>query len=155
MGPMDERSERLRSDDDVDEILKLALRKQSGGDGYLRERLQAAADELGIPDTALAEAEEEYHAQKIDQQEFTEFKNRQRREFRQHLFSYFIVNTMLVAINFFTSQTVSWAIWPILGWGIGLGFHAWGALNSDSETFHEEFESFRRKKNRRHDQRPE
>jgi hypothetical protein len=54
-----------------------------------------------------------------------------------------------VAINLMTAGTVDWAIWPILGWGVGLAFHAWGSLNTGSETFQEEFEDFRRRKNRR------
>lgn len=152
MKSMDERlegAEKLKSDDDVDEILKLALRLQTGDDEDLRARLIAAADELGISDTALAEAEEKYLKEQADEKEFREFKSRQRREFREHLFSYLIVNTMLVAINYITAQTINWAIWSILGWGIGLAFHAWNALNSDSESFQEEYEAFHRKKERR------
>ena len=146
-------NEHLTSDEDVDEILKLALRKQGFGDDDLRARLLASADELGISDTALAEAEKEYVRKKSDQQEFSEFKYRQKREFGQHMLSYFTTNAMLVAINIFTSGSVTWAVWPILGWGIGLVFHAWGALNSGSESFQEEYEAFRRKKERHREDR--
>ena len=149
MTSMDEKQAKLTSDEDVDEILKLALRKQGVGDEDLRARLLASAEELGISESALAQAEEEYLANRADQQEFAEFKYRQKREFGQHFLSYLVTNAMLVAINIFTSGSVTWAVWPILGWGIGLVFHAWGALNSDSESFQEEFEAFRRKKQRR------
>ncbi|MCH7945548.1 MAG: 2TM domain-containing protein, partial [Armatimonadetes bacterium] len=57
-------------------------------------------------------------------------------------------------INLFTSGKLTWAVWPILGWGIGLAFHAWAALNSDSESFQEEFEQFRRKQARKNENRP-
>jgi hypothetical protein len=40
-------------------------------------------------------------------------------------------------------------VWPILGWGIGLAFHAWGSLNSASESFQSEFAAFRKKRARR------
>lgn len=152
---MAEETERLASDEDVDEILKLALRRQDGSDGDLRSRLADAAQELGISDQALRDAEEEYLREKADTQEFLEFKSRRRRELREHVFAYVIVNAMLVAINLFTtSGRLTWAVWPILGWGIGVAFHAWSALNSDSEGFQEEFEQFRSKRARNDGNRP-
>ena len=154
MEPMAEEIERLASDDDIDEILKLALRRQDGSGGDLRSRLNVAAQELGISDQDLEEAEAEYLKNKADTQEFLEFKNRRRRELREHVFSYLIVNAMLVAVNWISSAKITWAVWPILGWGIGLAFHAWAALNSDSESFQEEFEQFRRKQARKNENRP-
>ncbi len=44
--------------------------------------------------------------------------------FRSHLMAYVLVNAALVAINLLTSRDYFWAIWPMLGWGIGLGAHA-------------------------------
>lgn len=31
---------------------------------------------------------------------------------------------MLFAINFFSSFEYKWFVWPLLGWGVGLAFHA-------------------------------
>jgi len=44
--------------------------------------------------------------------------------FRSHLIAYVIVNAGLVAINLITFSGYFWAIWPIIGWGIGLAAHA-------------------------------
>ena len=44
--------------------------------------------------------------------------------FRSHLMAYVIVNAGLVAINLLTSPGYFWAIWPIIGWGVGLAAHA-------------------------------
>ena len=44
--------------------------------------------------------------------------------FRSHLMAYLLVNTGLVAINLFeTPHGYFWAIWPIVGWGLGLAAH--------------------------------
>jgi transcriptional regulator with XRE-family HTH domain len=40
-----------------------------------------------------------------------------------HLTQYVIVNTLLIAINLLTFHRYFWAIWPLLGWGIGLLNH--------------------------------
>lgn len=45
-------------------------------------------------------------------------------EFRQHLTSYVVVNGFLVALWAITSRGYFWPVWPILGWGVGLTFHA-------------------------------
>ena len=45
--------------------------------------------------------------------------------FRSHMMAYVVVNAGLVAIYVMTSfGDYFWPIWPMLGWGIGLGTHA-------------------------------
>ncbi|MDO5697129.1 MAG: 2TM domain-containing protein [Dermatophilus congolensis] len=47
-----------------------------------------------------------------------------RREFSQHLASYAVIMTMLVVIWAVTGASYFWPMWPMLGWGIGIAFHA-------------------------------
>ncbi len=49
---------------------------------------------------------------------------RKEKKFRKHLISYAVINVFLVAINLLTSPEYLWAIWPILGWGVGLIMNA-------------------------------
>lgn len=44
--------------------------------------------------------------------------------FYRHLMIYAAVNIGLLAINLITSPDTLWFYWPLLGWGIGLSFHA-------------------------------
>jgi hypothetical protein len=46
-----------------------------------------------------------------------------KRGFRHHLRTYVLVNLLLVGIWAVTGAEYFWPIWPILGWGIGIGFH--------------------------------
>ena len=45
--------------------------------------------------------------------------------FRSHLMAYVVVNAGLIAIYLMTSDLGDyfWPIWPMLGWGIGIGAH--------------------------------
>ena len=69
--------------------------------------------------------------------------------FRSHLVAYVIVNAGLTAIYIMTSfGHYFWPIWPMLGWGIGLGAHA-SAVYMDGEglrdrMIQEELEKLRR-----------
>jgi hypothetical protein len=50
---------------------------------------------------------------------------RKRREFLQHVFVYVVVNLVLTVIWLATTPGgFYWPIFPLLGWGIGLTFHA-------------------------------
>ncbi len=41
-----------------------------------------------------------------------------------HLGVYVVVNMLLLIINLSTSSSYLWFKWPLLGWGIGVVFHA-------------------------------
>ena len=49
------------------------------------------------------------------------------RGFYIHCFVYVIVGLLLVLINVLTGDKM-WAQWPIIGWGIGVLGHAYGAF---------------------------
>ena len=48
-----------------------------------------------------------------------------KRVFRSHVVTYLAVNTMLVVIWAVSGAAYFWPIWPILGWGVAVGLHAW------------------------------
>jgi adenylate cyclase len=48
-----------------------------------------------------------------------------KRAFGRHAGIYCAVNLLLIAIWAITSREYFWPIWPILGWGVGLGFSYW------------------------------
>ncbi|MEI7769574.1 MAG: 2TM domain-containing protein [Chloroflexales bacterium] len=47
---------------------------------------------------------------------------RQLRAFYIHLVVYVLVNALLIILSL--ANGGGWSIWPLLGWGIGLGAHA-------------------------------
>ena len=50
-----------------------------------------------------------------------------KREFKNHLAVYLIVNALLVVIWAMSGAGYFWPIWSIAGWGVGLAFNAWSA----------------------------
>ena len=48
--------------------------------------------------------------------------------FYTHLAVYVGVNILLIIINLLTSTQELWFKWPLIGWGIGVCFHALGVF---------------------------
>ena len=44
-------------------------------------------------------------------------------DFYRHLLVYVLVNTGIMAFDYFDNNKIDWAIFPLLGWGIGLLSH--------------------------------
>lgn len=129
------------SEQEAEEILRLASR--STGEGISRERLLRMAEELGIPPEAVAAATDTVLTQRTELAERREFVAAQRRSFFNHLMSYIIVNLGLVAINVVTQHRITWAIWSILGWGIGVAMQASQTFFPGSEGHEQEFQKWR------------
>jgi 2TM domain len=50
---------------------------------------------------------------------------RAKRAFGLHATVYVTVNLLLIAVWALTGRGYFWPIWPVLGWGVGLGVHYW------------------------------
>ena len=50
---------------------------------------------------------------------------RKKRDFRSHVVAYVLVNSLLIVIWAVTGAGFFWPVFPLLGWGIGVGFNAW------------------------------
>lgn len=151
---------KLKSDEDVEAILRLAIQKASPTDDALRDRLKSAADELGITPEQLAAAEEEFRAQKSrevaqqqavleEEAEWKLFRREQLHELYGHMGVYLAVNLGLLSMDFFQNGRLDWSLFPLFGWGIGVLIHIVSTLAAHSSDNQDEFHKWRRKQRRR------
>ena len=106
---------------DVQQILALAM---GPADVSSEAQLQEMAAELSIDDVALQHAIKTWRVQ----QRLHRAKQLRRSHFYRHrLLPYVAVNLLLIGINVATVGTVTWAIYPLLGWGVGLLLNLEGA----------------------------
>lgn len=72
----------------------------------------------------VSELDAELRAQALRQLE-------KKRAFRVHLGVYLVINALIWLgwgiVFAYTGFSFPWAVFPLVGWGIGLGFHAWDA----------------------------
>lgn len=55
---------------------------------------------------------------------FNKKRNKKLKGFFSNFASWLIMSTFFIILNSLTYSGHWWAIWPILGWGIGVAFHA-------------------------------
>ncbi len=118
---MNEISSKHYSKDDVDRIIRRAL-KLKKTDTINHQELIDTAKEFGIDpqtlETAIEEEIKEFEKESIRKKRLLRRKTR----FHRHLWSYVIVIGALLIVNVVTPGPW-WFQWPALGWGIGLAFN--------------------------------
>lgn len=107
------------SAEDVQEILSAASALEPQAD-FSGEQLQEMAAELGIAPEVLWEAEKNWQEQRRHQAKQDLARRKWRRQFRQHLLVYGVVNAGLIALDVSIGGTLTWAHYPLLGWGLGV-----------------------------------
>ena len=130
--------------EDVQQILQIALTRKQEGE-FSREQLLEMASELGISSNILETTEQKWLAQQEEEGSRYTFNTFRRRAFWTHFVSFLAVNLFLIILNLITSPSYFWAIFPVLGWGLGLFFHWWSVYQSKSEDYEIAFQSWRAK----------
>ena len=101
------------SSEDIQQILAIALERASSAPVPLQE----IAAELSIDEATLRYAEDVWQEQRAKAKAK---EQRQQQFYRQSLLPYVVVNVFLVGLNIAIAGSLTWAIYPLLGWGAGL-----------------------------------
>ncbi|MEH1833262.1 MAG: 2TM domain-containing protein [Nostoc sp.] len=128
--------------EDVQKILQIALTRKQEGE-FSREQLVEMASELGISSNILETTEHKWLAQQEEERSRHTFNTFRRRDFWGHFVSFIAVNLFLILLNLITSPSYFWAIFPVLGWGLGLFFHWWSVYQSKTEDYEIAFQKWR------------
>nr|CAA9212016.1 hypothetical protein AVDCRST_MAG63-24 [uncultured Armatimonadetes bacterium] len=149
--------------DEAEQILTEAVRRaaqaetSSPAGEISHERLLAMAEELGVDaatlEAVLRDQESQREAEKereVEQQERRDFAAHRRGKFWPQVWSYISVNALLLGINLLTNDwQISWAVWPMLGWGVGLFGQAVNLLPAGGEAFENAFQEWRKAQRRK------
>ncbi|HEY9729347.1 MAG TPA: 2TM domain-containing protein [Chroococcales cyanobacterium] len=131
--------------EDIQQILNIAIARQSDGGELSREQLMEIADELGISAENLLEAEQEWLIQQDQRQKHREFNLYRHSQLKKRFGKYLIVNSFLVGLNVLTTGELSWSLYILLFWGLGLGLNAWNTYQLEGEEYERAFQTWYRK----------
>ncbi len=131
------------SQDDVQQILQRALAKRGSEEGLSQAQLREIAWELGLSDQDLEEARQEWLRIQQEQQEQQEFQRHRRGKFRSHLVRYGIVNSFLLGLDWVIAPGLSWSLYVLMGWGLGVSLDGWSTYQPESERYQKEFQKWK------------
>lgn len=125
--------------EDLQQILQLAIARQADNDDFSREQLLEIAAELDISPANLQLAEQEWLSRRGELQQREEFNLYRRQTFRKKFGTYIIFNTFFVILNFVSAGTLSWSLYVLLFWGLKLGLNVWNIYQETSEEYEQAF----------------
>ena len=108
--------------EEMQQILEVAFRRKQQGE-YTREQIIEIASELGVSSESLQAAEQEWLKNNVEVKKEQMSNSQQQKGFKSHLFAFMAINGFLVILNLIVSPGYFWAIFPMLGWGLGLLLH--------------------------------
>ena len=128
------------SQEDIQQILHLAIANHHTEEELSRQQLWEIAGELDISNATIQAAEKDWLEQKAIDRQRHAFDLYRRQQFKQKLTKYAIVNTFLVSLNFVAIGTLSWSLYILLFWGLGIALSGWKAYLSRGEEYERAFQ---------------
>ena len=127
------------SPEDIQEILQIAIANHHTDDELSRAQLWEIAAELDISNSVIQSAEKNWLELKAIDRQRRAFDLYRRQKFKQKLTKFAIVNTFLVSFNLVAAGAVSWSLYILLFWGLGIALNGWKAYQSKGEAYEREF----------------
>ncbi|NJL88077.1 MAG: 2TM domain-containing protein [Leptolyngbyaceae cyanobacterium SM1_1_3] len=136
----------LYPSEDAQQILQIAIAKETEAGELSRDQLLEIAGELGITQATLVAAEQEWQQRKGELSDQRTFDGYRQQKFQHHLIRYTVVNVFLVALNLLMGGSLSWSLYIALAWGLGLSLHAWQTFWPSNFRYEADFQKWRRRR---------
>ncbi|MDJ0532001.1 MAG: 2TM domain-containing protein [Xenococcaceae cyanobacterium MO_207.B15] len=128
--------------EDIQQIIQIALARKGEDDELTRQQLWEIASELDIDPKTIQAAEQDWlERKKIDENRHA-FDLFRRDRFKQKLIKYVIINSFLLSINFLMTGAITWSVYILLFWGLGVAFQGWNTFQSQGEKYEREFQKW-------------
>ncbi|MGG6297411.1 2TM domain-containing protein [Leptolyngbya sp. AN02str] len=137
------------SQEDVHEILKLAIARQAenGTLELSRSQLLEIADEMGISHHEIALAEQEWSVQQRDMSNRMLFEQHRKQRFTNRLSRYLIVNFFLLVFSLLTSGGIVPAVtFLAVGWGLFVALDGWNTFLVKGDRYERAFVKWQRRR---------
>ena len=131
----------LYASEDAQQILQIAIAKETEQGELTRVQLAEIATELNIAPETLWSAEREWQSLKSQSSQQQLFNQQRRQKFHHHLIRYSIFNSFLLLLNLLAGG-YHVAAFIALVWGIGLVLHGWRAYQASGYRYQKDFEKW-------------
>lgn len=131
------------SQQDVQEILKLAIARQVESDNLTRQQLLEVADEMGIEPVDLQVAEQQWLLHQSESSERLAFDQHRQGKFNLSFMRYGIISAFLLLIDIASGGGLSWSIFVCLFMGLPIALKAWKLYQLRGDDYEQAFQRWR------------
>lgn len=133
--------------EDAQQILQIAIARDTESGELSRAQLLEIAEELGISAATLRLAEQEWQVRKFELADQKLFDQQRQQRFQHGLARFGIFGAFALGLNGLAGGWLIWPIYLIFGpWGVKLVWDAWRLYQKNEYTYSQDFERWRRKK---------
>ncbi|NWF60699.1 MAG: 2TM domain-containing protein [Fischerella sp.] len=139
-------STRSYSQEDVQKILQLAIARQARDQEkeFSYEQLLEIAAELEIAPETLKLAERDWQITQGEIQQRQAFNAYRIGRFKKRFGKFTIVNAVLLLVDLIGGAGLSWSLYILLFWGLGVGLDAWNTFQTKGEDYEMAFQKWYR-----------
>ncbi len=135
----------LYRQEDVQQILQLAIARKTEQDDFSHEQLREIAQELDIDDKTLQLAEIDWLKQRQMIKSRQEFDLYRQATLKHKLVRFGIVNGFLIPLNLMGGG-LSWSLYIFLLWGMAISLDVWQTFQKQGKAYEDAFEGWLVKK---------
>jgi hypothetical protein len=128
------------SQEDVQQILHIAIARKTDTEELSREQLWEIAAELEIDNESLQAAEREWLNSRALDRKRQEFNIYRQDILKNKTTRYLIVNAFLVSLDFLAGGGLSWSLYILLMWGLGLALDTWKTFQTKGDAYEQAFQ---------------
>ncbi|MEO0947763.1 MAG: 2TM domain-containing protein [Cyanobacteria bacterium J06641_5] len=132
--------------EEAQEILQLALLQRSDGGELSRAQLLEMAEELEIPMDILQVAEQNWLERQEESSQRLAFERDRWALLKQQVGQYAIANGFLVLLNLAVDRSLSWSLYVLLLWGMGLSLKLWQTAQTTGNAYERAYSRWQRRR---------
>ncbi len=133
------------SQEEVQQILAIAVQKQTYEGEFTSEQIAEIAGELDISPEKIREAEEKWLEQQLEEGLRQTFEKHRWHKLKQKARFYAMTNIFLVTVDLIVDAVLNWSHYILLIWGFALALNIWQTAAFGGEEYDRAFREWQRK----------
>ncbi|MGL4618417.1 2TM domain-containing protein [Chroococcidiopsis sp.] len=142
---VDNKLVRTYHQEDIQQILQIAIARQAYEGEFSRQQLLEIAAELEISPECLQLAEQEWLTQQSDSQERQKFNLDRRKKLQKRFGNYGLVNIFFILLDLVSGAGLSWSLYILLSLSFLLGLDVWNKSQIQGEEYEKAFQNWKRR----------
>ncbi|NHC36921.1 2TM domain-containing protein [Scytonema millei] len=142
---VDNKLVRTYHQEDIQQILQIAIARQAYEGEFSRQQLLEIAAELEISPECLQLAEQEWLTQQSESQERQRFNLDRRKKLQKRFGNYGLVNIFFILLDLVSGGGLSWSLYILLSLSFLLGLDVWNKSQIQGEEYEKAFQNWKRR----------